>query len=128
MRTKAITIVYVLILGMIAYAANQGMLSQYVTFYREIPFGDDLGHFFLMGIFSFLATIASHQHRVNVFKTPWPLGPMVVLILVLDDYFSQILIATRTFSLSDLVADFLGIVTFAWLAIRFGVRHHQEES
>jgi VanZ family protein len=126
MRAKAITIVYVLILGMIVYAANQGTLSNYVSFYRELPFGDDLGHFFLMGFFSFLATMTSHQHRVHVFKTPLPVGAIVVLILVVAEEFSQIFIATRTFSLSDLTADFFGIVTFAWLAIRFGVRPQEE--
>ncbi len=125
MKGKIALIVYLFILSLIVHAANQGTLSNYVFFYRELPFGDDLGHFFLMGLFSFLATMASHQHRVHVLKTPVPVGPMVVMILVVAEELSQIFIATRTFSLSDLIADFLGIVTFAWLAIRFGVRHQE---
>lgn len=119
MRAKAITIVYVLILGMIVYAANQGTLSQYVTFYREIPFGDDLGHFFLMGILSFLATILSGSHRVSVARFRISTGPMVVFPIVFIEELSQMFIPTRTFSLSDLTADVLGIVTFAWLGLKF---------
>ena len=119
MKTKIAAIVYFVILGMIVYAANQGTLSRSVSFYRKIPFGDDLGHFFLMGILSFFATIVSGQRRVCIARFRISPGPIVVFVIVLMEELSQMFIPTRTFSFSDLTADILGIVTFAWLGLKF---------
>lgn len=119
MRTKALATVYLLILAMIVYAANQGTLSNYVSFYRRIPLGDDLGHFFLMGMLSFFATIVSGKRRMPIAGFSVSPGPIVVFLIVLIEELSQMFIPTRTFSFSDLTADILGIFTFAWLALKF---------
>lgn len=126
MKTKITITVYFFLLAMIVYAANQGTLPKYLSFYREIPGGDALGHFILMGIFSFLATIISLKQRLTLARILIPVGPVLVFLIVLAEEISQIFIATRTFSLIDLAADLLGIITFAWLGLRFNKRSSVE--
>ena len=118
MKTKITTSLYFILLAMIVYAANRGTLPKYISFYREIPFGDTLGHFILMGILSFFATILSKRHRVAVAGVSVPIGPILVFVIVFIEEVSQIFIATRTFSLTDLSADICGIITFAFLGLK----------
>lgn len=118
MNSKSIFGAYLLLLGLIVFAADRGALPGLLLFYRKIPFGDALGHFVLMGALSFLATRAFHPRRVALGRLRAPAGMVLTLAVVVLEEFSQIFIPGRTFSAGDLCADVLGIACFAWIAVR----------
>ena len=113
---KFITIVYFLILvGIIFLADNKG--TRYLLdFTGNIPFGDKLGHFFLMGFFSFLMNLVLQAKTFQIWKIRFLSGSLFVLTIVTLEEFSQIFISGRTFDLKDLIADFAGIIFFGELA------------
>lgn len=87
-----------------------------------IPFYDTLGHFILLGIAAYLSHLALNKRRVDIFNIFLPLAPILVSIFTLIEEILQTLSPYRTFSISDLTADLCGIVLFAWLAERTGVK------
>ena len=95
------------IIGIIALA-DRGMMPGWMTGCAEFPYGDNVGHFILFGILSLVCTVATRFKRVR-FLGPFFLGCAVTLVFVTLEEFSQLLIPSRTFSLSDLAADYAGI-------------------
>lgn len=111
MKTKLLisrifTVCYICILAGIIYLANTKSTQSLLKFTGNIPFGDKIGHFFLMGIFALLLNCSLN------FKRVWrlSLGSLIVLVIVTIEEISQIFVRGRTFSWKDLVADFLGII------------------
>lgn len=105
---KFSAILYVgFIIGIIVLA-DHGMLPRWMTGCAEFPYGDNVGHFLLFGILSMVCTVATRFKRVRFFS-PLFLGCAVTLLLVTLEEVSQLFIPARTFSLSDLFADSLGI-------------------
>ncbi|MDG2126191.1 MAG: VanZ family protein [Verrucomicrobiales bacterium] len=110
--------VFLPFLATVIYLANRGKLPGMLSFVDRIPYGDTLGHFFLMGIFAFLATGVSGGRCFLLMGLRIPIGAGVVFVIVLLEEFSQLFVASRTFSWLDLAADFLGILLFGWWASR----------
>lgn len=113
---KLITLGYVLALATLVVLADRGELDQYISFYKLIPYGDTLGHFLLMGTFSFLVNVAIKAREVRMAGRQFLLGSVVVFGIVLLEECSQPFFAGRTFSLLDLAADAVGIWFFGRLA------------
>ncbi len=87
--------------------------TRYVlSFVGSIPFGDKLGHFFLIGTFSFLLNLSLGCRKVRRVLS----GSLIVSVIVTIEEISQIFIRGRSFDLTDLIADFLGILLFGKLA------------
>ncbi len=109
---KILTVCYICILAGIIFLADVKSTRYVLSFVGSIPFGDKLGHFFLIGIFAFLLNLSLSCRKV------WRvlLGSLIVLAIVTLEEFSQIFIRGRSFDLTDLVADFLGILIFGKLA------------
>jgi polysaccharide biosynthesis protein VpsQ len=109
---KILTVCYVCVLAGIIFVADTKSTRYVLSFVGNIPFGDKLGHFFLMGIFAFLFNLSLSCRKV------WRvlLGSLIVLGIVVIEEFSQIFIRGRSFDLTDLVADFLGILIFGKIA------------
>ena len=83
----------------------------------HIPHGDKVAHFLLMGTLSFLVNLALHGRTIHLHPSrPMLLGTLAVTLIVLLEELSQIFLPSRTFSLADLTADFLGIFLFGRLA------------
>lgn len=111
--------VFPFVLAWIVMAANLGVGREFYGWWLEsVPGSDLLGHFFLMGAFSFVVNYALSDRRVRVGGMRVPLGSAVVAGLVLAEEFSQIFLPRRSFSLADLAADAAGIVFFGWLAAK----------
>lgn len=110
--------VFLPFLAGVIYLANRGELPGILSFIERVPYGDTLGHFFLMGIFAFLVTAVLGGRCFRFIRLRVPLGAVVVFAVVSIEEVSQLFIASRTFSLLDLGADFLGILSFGWLATR----------
>jgi polysaccharide biosynthesis protein VpsQ len=109
---KILTVCYVCVLAGIIFVADTKSTRYVLSFVGNIPFGDKIGHFFLIGIFSFLLNLSLNCRKV------WRvlIGSLIVLAIVTLEEFSQIFIRGRSFDLTDLVADFLGILIFVKLA------------
>ena len=103
-------------LAYLVYSANSGTFPEVLTFYKRIAYGDTLGHFCLMGTFAFLAVWATRARSTNIAGFRMPIGAAVVLIIVILEEFSQLLVSRRSFSLTDLAADVLGITILGWIA------------
>lgn len=102
-------------LATIIFLRNNDLAPDFFDLFAHIPHYDKLGHFILMGILAFLSTItiAPILPYKQIKSTLIVLGG-VLLLIALEEY-SQIFIATRTFSYADFACDFLGVVAFGWL-------------
>ena len=115
-RIKIITAIYILILVGIIFLADFRGTQYLLNFVGNIPYGDKIGHFGLMGIFSLLINLVLQAKTIQVWKLRYLLGSLIVLAIVTLEEFSQIFIRGRTFDLSDLIFDYLGIFVFGEIA------------
>ncbi len=118
MTAKVTLVSFVGVLAFLVYSANRGQLPEVLSFYQVIPMGDKVGHFFLMGVFAFLATLVSGSRRIAAGGLAVPVGAAIVFLVVALEELSQIFVPARTFSWLDLTADVAGIAAFGWLAVR----------
>lgn len=116
-KIKILTVIYIFVIIGIVVIANVKS-TQYLLRVGSggIPYFDKLGHFFLMGIFSFLVNLTLRARTILLWKFRYLLGSLIVLIVVSIEEFSQIFVSGRAFDLGDLVADFFGIMLFGELA------------
>jgi VanZ family protein len=115
-RIKILTIVYIFILAGIIVLADLKGTRYLLNFVRFIPYGDKVGHFFLMGMFSLMLNLALNARTFRLWKINLLLGSLIVLAVVTLEEISQKFIRGRSFDLSDLIVDFAGIFIFGELA------------
>ena len=87
-----------------------------------IPFYDTIGHFVLIGLAAFFGHLALNKRKIEVFKLAVPVAPVLTGICSIIDELLQRLSPYRTFDLTDLAADFVGILFFYLLAERWNLR------
>lgn len=109
---KIISAVYIFIFAGIVVLAGVRETQFLFTFIGLLPFGDKIGHFFLMGVFSLLVNTALNARTVGIWKWRCLLGSLIVLAIVTAEEFSQIFVRGRTFDTNDLLADAAGILLF----------------
>ena len=86
---------------------------------NRIPHADKAGHFILYGMLILLIDLA-------LFRSPLPpsrmriavISGLILALLIGIEEFSQQKFATRSFSLADLTASYLGVIFFSWLALK----------
>jgi len=115
-RIKVLTVIYIFILAGIIFLADLRGTQYLLDFVRNIPFGDKIGHFFLMGILSLLVNLTFSVRNIAVWKLNYLLGSLIVLVIVTLEEFSQKFIRGRSFDLFDLAVDYLGIFIFGEIA------------
>ena len=123
---KIIAVIYIFILAGIIFLADSNGTS-YFTFVGLLPFGDKIGHFCLMGMFSFVVNLALSARTFRVWKLSYLLGSLIVFVVVAAEEFSQIFVRGRTFDLTDLLADTIGIFIFGEIA-GFLIRRYANSS
>jgi VanZ family protein len=101
----------------IVVIANAGLGNRYFGLLFALPYGDKIGHFFLMGTLSLLVNLALEARTIRFGRFNPLLGTLIVLLLVTIEEFSQIWVPTRTFSLLDLTFDYAGIWIFGRMAV-----------
>ena len=116
MRLKLLTAIYVLVLAAIIYMADRKEYEPVFNHIKAIPFHDKVGHFFLMGLLSFVMTLSFSCQRVKLLGFNISKSSLVVAGVVTLEEFSQLFIAFRSFDLGDLFFDYLGIILFGQLA------------
>jgi VanZ family protein len=93
----------------------------------QIPLGDKAGHFFLFGLLSLIVNLAVFEARPKQEKSRLAVGTSLILALFIGlEELSQIWISTRTSSLFDLTASYLGVAFFAWCAVCLKRKNHPE--
>jgi len=121
---KWLTGAFIIVLFLIVVIANLGLGSTYFPFIYSIPGLDKIGHFFLMGVLSFLINILLKAKKVRLLSLDFLLGSLVVLLVVTLEELSQIFLVYRAFSWLDLVFDLGGVVlggqVAAWLKKKKG--------
>ena len=126
MKMKWLAGVYVLILVMLVFLADQKAYQFLFRPVRNLPYGDKAGHFILMGLFSLILNLALSCRTVKVWKLNLLSGSLIVAIVVTLEEFSQLFIRYRSFDPVDLWCDYAGIFLFGQLACwmwRWSVRH-----
>ncbi|MDA0811090.1 MAG: VanZ family protein [Verrucomicrobia bacterium] len=103
------------LVGLIVSVDSGAMPQLWETVYA-IPFGDKVGHFVLMGIFSVLANLSLNCRELRWAGRPVMLGTLIVFVLVAGEEISQAFIATRTCDAADFLADTAGILLGAMAA------------
>ena len=85
----------------------------------DIPYGDKVGHFVLFGLLSFFVNLAVFEAQPRDNKTLLAIGTGLILAMLIGfEEFSQRWVPSRTFSLVDLSASYLGVALFSWLAVK----------
>lgn len=111
---------YALFIAVLVFVADRRGTRYLASFIGGIRYGDKIGHFLLMGGVAFFANLAFSS---TMFRTKWiTRASVIVAILVLLEEVSQIFVRGRTFDLTDLAADFLGILIFGELGRRIALR------
>lgn len=114
-RIKITALIYIFILaGIIVLADTNG--TSYFSFLQYLPFGDKIGHFCLMGMFSLVVNLTLKARTFQFWKLSCLLGSVIVFAIVFIEEFSQIFVRRRSFDLTDLLADAAGIYIFGELA------------
>lgn len=121
---KWLTGIYLFILGVIVFLADQKKYQPLFRRVREMPYGDKLGHLILMGLFSFLLNMALNCGTLRVWKIELLKGSLIVALIVTVEEFSQLFIRSRTFDAGDLLFDYVGIFSFGLFA-QFLTRRRQ---
>ena len=106
---KLVAFLFFIFVVSIIVQADRGRLPDFLGRYREIPYGDTLGHFFLIGILALLVNCSIPTGEVHLLGQVFLKGSLVIFCVVFLEELSQLGFVTRTFSLTDLVADGCGI-------------------
>ena len=115
---KWITILFLLFIILIIVLADRGQLGL-LTLVNRIPYGDKAGHFILYGILILLLDLTLFQaFPLRSPKLIAVTSGMFLAALIGLEEFSQQYFASRTFSLRDLIASYLGVIFFSWVALR----------
>ncbi|MEM6261178.1 MAG: VanZ family protein [Bacteroidota bacterium] len=101
------------------------VIFQYLPY---IPGRDKTMHFVFMGLLGFLVTMSVGNKVIQIGKWKLWKAATILSILVTIDEFSQIFIPIRSFTFSDLAANYAGIWLFSWLAIRLLTRAEARSS
>ena len=113
------SITFFLFICWIIFEADTGSPNFFIDQVKGIPYGDKLGHFTLYGMLTFLVNISLKLHSTTLKGHTIQSGALLVGSFAILEEFTQILLHTRNFQLSDIVSDLVGIYCFSWLSIRF---------
>jgi polysaccharide biosynthesis protein VpsQ len=116
------TMLFAAVILLISLSATLGWGLAWFERVRQIPGGDKLAHFVLMGGLSLLVNLSLRARQVRVFGGRILLGSLVLYILVTIEEFTQLLLPSRSFDLADLASNYLGIFLFGWLAMRLSAK------
>jgi len=113
-----IAVVYVLALSAFVIAADLGLMRPVMLWVGKIPWGDKLAHFLLVGTLSLLVNLASGAATLSLGRVRVLIGSLALVVLATLEESTQLAVRFRTFSFSDLAANYLGIIVFGQVAAR----------
>jgi len=116
---KWLAILFAALLLLIIVLADMGALPHFLRVWKDLSYGDKAGHFILYGILTLLVDLALFRSlpRRSPKRVVVMIGLILAVLIGLEE-FSQQYFANRTSSLTDLMASYLGVLFFSWLALR----------
>jgi hypothetical protein len=111
-----LTLGFVFFLALIFFWADRGMLPKLIVWLYAFPQGDKAGHFVLYGLLSFLLALSFPAWQIRAGKLVLPASLLAVLTVALVEELSQAFISTRSASLLDLAAGWLGALAMGCAA------------
>ncbi len=115
---KRWAIFFGLLLIGIVILADLGDLGWFKIIYN-FPLGDKLGHFILFGVLSLLVNLSLMQdHPARDRRGMAAAASLAIMILIGLEELSQNWFATRFADPWDWLAGCMGVIIFAWLAVR----------
>lgn len=117
-KLKRLSWLFFLFLAVIVFTKDMGIAKSFFRMIDEIPLGDKIGHFVLMGTLVLLVNLSLHCKKVRIGNFSIQKGLLIVTPIVMLEEFSQIFIASRQFSMGDIVADVLGLLFFSYLSVK----------
>ena len=117
-KFKILTI-YLIIITVVILVVDSGITANFRNWLHfKIPNLDKVGHFFGMGILSFLVLSVISKPTQKTVITPGIISGIILVVLAVTlEEFSQKYIPSRSFQYWDLVADYLGIGLFSLLSV-----------
>jgi polysaccharide biosynthesis protein VpsQ len=115
-NVKWLTILFILLLAAIVFAADSRQMPGFVAGLYDFPNGDKVGHFVLMGLLSLLVNLGvlSGPGRRTLRRAIT--ASLVVAGVVALEEFSQQFFPGRNSSWADLASSLAGIIVFGGLA------------
>lgn len=104
----------------IIWAANTGQDYFFFGWCKQIPYGDKLAHFLLIGTVTLFLNLSLSNRRIGLLKQQWLLGSLLVFVGITIEEASQQFLENRSLDWRDLAANYLGILLFSWLALIIG--------
>lgn len=100
-------------------SADRGWAPRAFQCVNDVPMGDKVGHFFLIGTLAWLLNRALLGRKVSVAFWQIQLGGLIVACLMTLEETTQLWIPGRSFGFGDLAANYAGIVCAGFLTRRF---------
>jgi VanZ family protein len=106
---------FILLIIVLADTGRLGILAHI----NRIPYADKVGHFILYGFLILLIDLTLFRARSfpSLQRVAVTSGLILALLIGLEEL-SQQYFSSRTFSLGDLAASYLGLISFSWVALR----------
>lgn len=111
---------FFIFIGFIIYLADTADHNFAFRLIGHIPYGDKLMHGFLYGVMALFLNYGLKFKAYRFLGFNMQIGAMAVLVFATIEEISQYWIASRTFDLLDLLADFVGVILFS--LIKWGKR------
>ena len=111
------TLLFSLLIVTIVILANLDQFPQPIKYLYDFPGGDKVGHFALFGLLSFLLNLSAlaFYPKRNSTRLVLTVSLLLAIVIGLEEW-SQSLFPSRTMSLIDLGASYMGVLVFALLA------------
>jgi len=115
---KWLTVLFALFILLIIVLADTDRLG-ILKLVNTLPLGDKVGHFVLYGILALLINLTLFRSLPSRSRTSIAVISGVILALLIGiEEFSQQYFSSRTYSLNDLAAGYLGVIFFSWMAVK----------
>jgi hypothetical protein len=115
-NVKWLTILFILLLAAIVFAADSRRMPAFVAGLYDFPNGDKVGHFVLMGLLSLLVNMSVLSGTGKRTMRRVITASLAVAGLVALEEFSQQFFPGRNSSWADLASSLAGIIVFGALA------------
>lgn len=111
---KYLSIVIVFSVVLIGILAANNSLPHFIARFYDFPYGDKLLHFMLIGSCNGALILLAHQKKQIEVKRLLLVSLFSMMVATAEE-FSQQAFPHRTFSYRDLAANYMGIVSAAFL-------------
>ena len=108
----AATSIFAAAIIFIIWAADTGQDYFFFRLCREIPFGDKIAHFLLIGTLTLLVNLSNKNRRLQLGSRKFLVGSLVIFVLITLEELSQVFFPNRSLDWLDLTANYLGIFVF----------------